>query len=64
MQILSKAVPQTLQEFRSLDELTQRLPEVYLKALFASYLSSRFVYSMGLLASDLAFFEYVEDLTH
>ncbi|EGD82878.1 NAD+ dependent glutamate dehydrogenase [Salpingoeca rosetta] len=61
--ILKRAIPKTLQEFRPLDVLTSRLPAVYLKTLFASYLSSRFVYSQGLLASDLAFFEYVQELS-
>eukprot|EP00043_Microstomoeca_roanoka_P010747 m.101903 g.101903 ORF g.101903 m.101903 type:complete len:1058 (+) comp14992_c1_seq1:155-3328(+) len=60
--VLRQAIPKTLQNFLSLDDVIQRLPHVYLKALFASYLASRFVYSQGLLASDLAFFEYVQEL--
>ena len=54
------AVPKTLQTVVSLNKLQDRLPDTYLKALFASYLASRFVYSNDLDSSDFSFFEYIQ----
>ncbi|TMW59691.1 hypothetical protein Poli38472_004760 [Pythium oligandrum] len=44
------------------DELLRRLPESYTRALFASQLASRFVYTVGLSAPEFAFYEFVEAL--
>ena len=60
MQVLRAAVPKTLQKAVTVDQLQERLPETYLRALFASYLSSRFVYSYGMDTSEFALFEYVQ----
>lgn len=53
-------MPKALQSVVSVEELHQRLPETYLRALFASYMSSRFVYSYGIDTSEFALFEYVQ----
>jgi glutamate dehydrogenase len=53
-------VPKALQNVVSVEQLHQRLPETYLRALFASYMSSRFVYSYGIDTSEFALFEYVQ----
>jgi len=58
--VLRAAVPKTLQKAVTVDQLQERLPETYLRALFASYLSSRFVYSYGMDTSEFALFEYVQ----
>lgn len=59
-QVLKCAVPKTLQTVVSINKLQERLPDSYLRALFASYLASRFVYSTELDTSDFAFFEYIQ----
>ena len=41
--VLKRAIPKTLVEKVGLDELLKRLPEPYQKALFSSWVSSRFV---------------------
>lgn len=53
-------MPKTLQTVVSVEMLQDRLPDTYLRALFASYLASRFVYSNDLDTSDFAFFEYIQ----
>lgn len=58
--VLSKAFPKLLQEkLGGIDELVKRLPENYQKAVFGSFLSSRFIYQFGPCPSQLAFFEYM-----
>merc|ERR1712130_904291 len=38
--VLKKAIPKTLTEFMTLDEISQNVPESYLKAIFACYVAS------------------------
>lgn len=58
--MLRAAVPKVLQATVPVLELQERLPETYMRALFASYLASRFVYHYGLETSEFALFEYVQ----
>ncbi|KAF0685098.1 Aste57867_22972 [Aphanomyces stellatus] len=60
--ILDGGFPKTLQSLLSRDELIKRLPESYLRALFASQLASRFVYTSGLNCPEFAFYEFVQTL--
>ncbi|EQC36938.1 hypothetical protein SDRG_05763 [Saprolegnia diclina VS20] len=62
--ILKDGFPKTLQAKIAYDELLKRLPESYLRALFASQLASRFVYSCGLNCPEFAFYEFVQTLNH
>jgi hypothetical protein len=39
---------------------TQRVPEVYTKAIFSAYLASRYVYKHGIAANEFAFFEFMQ----
>jgi len=57
--VLSKAFPQTLLSLLGYDTLINRVPLPYLKAIFHSYLSSRFVYLYGTNPSQFAFFEFM-----
>jgi glutamate dehydrogenase len=60
--IFTQGFPQLLLNKIGLEVLIQRLPESYSKAVFASQLASRFVYSAGLGAPEFAFYEFVDDL--
>ncbi|CAK5130100.1 unnamed protein product [Aphanomyces euteiches] len=60
--ILDGGFPKTLTALISRDELVKRLPESYLRALFASQLASRFVYASGLNTPEFAFYEFVHSL--
>lgn len=57
--VLARAFPPLLIQRLSLDLLLHRLPENYLRALFGSYLASRFVYHYGSQPSQFAFFEFM-----
>ncbi|KAF0752422.1 hypothetical protein AaE_006041, partial [Aphanomyces astaci] len=60
--ILDGGFPKALTALLSRDELVKRLPESYLRALFASQLASRFVYAAGLHCPEFAFYEFVQTL--
>jgi glutamate dehydrogenase len=55
--ILSDALPNLLLNKIGLDILIQRIPENYLKAIFGSYLASRFIYEYGVNPGQFAFFD-------
>ena len=57
--ILKEALPQTLQATIGLDKMLARVPEKYLRAIFGSYLASRFVYEYGDTPSQFAFFDFM-----
>ena len=51
--------PNTLLEQLGLDTLLKRVPEQYVRALFGSFLASRFVYQYGIEPNQFAFFEFM-----
>ncbi|KAI8921769.1 Glutamate/Leucine/Phenylalanine/Valine dehydrogenase-domain-containing protein [Entophlyctis helioformis] len=57
--VLSEAFPKLLLDKIGLDTLFKRVPESYVKAIFGSYLASRFVYRYGTEPSQFAFFEFM-----
>ncbi|KAJ3063698.1 NAD-dependent glutamate dehydrogenase [Podochytrium sp. JEL0797] len=57
--ILAEAFPKVLIDKLGLDTLLSRVPENYVKAIFGSYLSSRFIYQYGTEPSQFAFFEFL-----
>lgn len=58
--VLKDALPPLLVErVGGLSVLLRRLPEAYIKALFGSYLASRFVYKHGVTPNQFAFFEFM-----
>lgn len=57
--VLQEALPQTLLNKIGLEKILERVPDNYLRAIFGSYLSSRFVYEMGPQPSQFAFFEFM-----
>lgn len=57
--VLNEAFPKILLDKIGLDTLLKRVPESYVKAIFGSYMASRFVYKYGTEPSQFAFFEYM-----
>ena len=57
--IFREALPQTLQHTVGLQNILERVPEGYLKAIFGSFMASRFVYQHGPTPSQFAFFEFM-----
>lgn len=57
--ILSEAFPKLLLDKLGLETLMARIPESYVRAIFGSYLASRFVYQFGLSPGQFAFFEFM-----
>lgn len=55
--VLKNALPKLLLEKIGLDTIISRVPENYLRAIFGSYLASRFVYEFGSQPSQFAFFD-------
>ncbi|KAJ3063213.1 NAD-dependent glutamate dehydrogenase [Podochytrium sp. JEL0797] len=57
--VLKEAFPKLLLDKLGLETLLKRVPENYVKAIFGSYLASRFVYKYGTEPSQFAFFEFL-----
>lgn len=55
--VLQDALPKLLLDKLGLDTIIKRVPENYLRAIFGSYLASRFVYEFGSTPSQFAFFD-------
>jgi len=55
--VLRDALPKLLLDKIGLDSIMERVPENYLRAIFGSYLASRFVYEFGSTPSQFAFFD-------
>ncbi|KAM9956355.1 hypothetical protein ACTFIR_003068 [Dictyostelium discoideum] len=60
--IISAACPKVLLNLLGVDKIMERVPEPYVKAIFGSYLASRFVYKYGLNSNEFAFYTYMESL--
>ncbi|KAF2271271.1 NAD-specific glutamate dehydrogenase-like protein [Westerdykella ornata] len=55
--VLREALPATLQREIGLERIVERVPDSYLRAIFGSFLASRFVYEYGISASQFSFFD-------
>jgi glutamate dehydrogenase len=55
--VLRDALPNLLLEKIGLETIMTRVPDTYLRAIFGSYLASRFVYEFGSQPSQFAFFD-------
>lgn len=55
--VLEDALPKLLLEKIGLRDIMERVPDNYLRAIFGSYLASRFVYEFGASPSQFAFFD-------
>jgi glutamate dehydrogenase len=61
--VFKDALPKLLLEKVGLNEIIHRVPENYLRAIFGSYLASRFVYEYGSTPSQFAFFDFMSKRT-
>jgi glutamate dehydrogenase len=61
--VLADALPSLLIEKIGLDTIIQRVPDAYLRAIFGSYLASRFVYEYGGSPSQFAFYDFMAKRT-
>lgn len=57
--VLLDSLPPLLLKEIGIDNILSRVPEAYLKALFASHLASRFVYSRGIDSNPAKFLEFI-----
>ncbi|MCJ1237717.1 NAD-dependent glutamate dehydrogenase [Varicellaria rhodocarpa] len=57
--VLQDALPRLLLEKIGMDLIIERVPDNYLRAIFGSYLASRFVYEHGSTPSQFAFFDFM-----
>jgi len=55
--VLRDALPGLLLEKIGLDTIMERVPDAYLRAIFGSFLASRFVYEFGSAPSQFAFYD-------
>lgn len=57
--VLRDALPKLLLDKIGLDSIIDRVPDNYLRAIFGSYLASRFVYEFGSNPSQFSFFDFM-----
>lgn len=57
--VLQEALPKLLLKQIGLDQIIARVPENYLRAIFGSYIASRFVYENGTGHSPFAFYDFM-----
>lgn len=57
--ILHRALPTVLVTKLGIERIIKRVPEPYLRAVFGSFLSGRYVYENGLRANQFAFYEFM-----
>ncbi|RDW70262.1 putative NAD-specific glutamate dehydrogenase [Coleophoma crateriformis] len=57
--VLEDALPKLLLQKIGLETIIKRVPDSYLRAIFGSYLASRFVYEFGSSPSQFAFFDFM-----
>lgn len=61
--VLSLAIPDKLLELVGLEQCIQRVPDAYLKSIFATYLASRYIYENGLASNEFAFFKFMQQFS-
>ncbi|GAW24833.1 hypothetical protein ANO14919_144270 [Xylariales sp. No.14919] len=57
--VLADALPKLLLDKIGLEAIVSRVPDAYLRAIFGSYLASRFVYEFGSQPSQFAFYDFM-----
>eukprot|EP01013_Petalomonas_cantuscygni_P016498 TRINITY_DN33509_c0_g1_i1.p1 TRINITY_DN33509_c0_g1~~TRINITY_DN33509_c0_g1_i1.p1 ORF type:complete len:1058 (-),score=356.03 TRINITY_DN33509_c0_g1_i1:339-3512(-) len=58
---LRRAVPAPLAEVVTLEELYERVPDMYLRSMVCAQLSAEYIYRFGSDADEVVFFDYVSD---
>lgn len=59
--VITQHCPPVLVEKIGIDTIMKRVPENYLKAIFASWLASHFIYKYGLHADEIDFHEFLRE---
>ena len=59
--VIETGVPKSLVELVGINRFLNKLPENYLRALFASHLAARYVYKHGLDANEVDFYWFLEE---
>ena len=62
--VLRAAIPRTLLDKAGYEALVGRLPEPYQRALFASYVASKFIYTCGVRAGNVDFYKFASGLAN
>jgi len=63
--VLGNAVPKLLQDLvGGLEVVLKRVPENYMRAIFNKHLASRFIYTYGINADQIAFYTFMEDYSN
>ena len=60
--VIARGVPPVLVATIGIDKIFKRVPETYLKALFAARIAGAYVYKFGLDANEVTFFDFLKDL--
>jgi glutamate dehydrogenase len=60
--VIARGVPAVLVETVGIDKIFKRVPETYLKALFAARIAGAYIYKFGLEANEVNFFDFLKDL--
>jgi len=60
--VIHEYTPKTTLGLVSLDDILARVPEAYLRAIFAKTVASHFVYSVGVDANEFSFFQFMRNL--
>jgi glutamate dehydrogenase len=59
--VIEVGCPPVLCDLLGIDKIIERVPETYLRALFASRLAARYVYDHGLDANEIDFFNFLQE---
>jgi len=59
--VIETGVPKSLIKLVGVNRIINKLPENYLRALFASRLAGRYVYAHGLEANEIDFYQFLEE---
>ncbi len=60
--VLSRAIPSTLVKQCGLETLLKRLPEMYQRALFSSWVAAHYIYEFGTTATPVDFYHFIRRL--
>lgn len=60
--VLAKAVPAVLLETVGLQQVLDRVPDAYLRAIFSTYIASRYIYKTGIDSNEFTFYDFMAAL--
>jgi len=60
--VLRRAISPRLLEEQPLENVLERVPEAYLRAIFATHIASRYVYGNGTASNEFSFYNFMNNL--